>query len=111
MIRIRIYRSKAGSIDGFEVSGHAKYARYGKDIVCSAVSTLTQTAVIGLVKVAGVAAEYDIDDDGYIMCRITERPTELAAIKGSAILDTMLEGLNNIRESYKNYIEIVEEEV
>lgn len=111
MISIRIYRSKAGIIEGFEISGHAKFARYGKDIVCSAVSALTQTAVLGLVKVAGVSTEYKIDENGYLKCRITEEPNDIARIKSSAILDTMLEGLRNIKESYKNHIEILEEEV
>jgi len=111
MIKIKIYRAQDNSIKGFEVSGHAKYSKHGKDIVCSAVSVLTQTALIGLVKVAGIEADDKLEDSGYLKCEIPGELTEIARIKSSAILDTMLEGLANIKDSYKNYIDIVEEEV
>lgn len=34
--------------NGITVCGHAGYAEHGKDIVCSAVSTLTQTLIASL---------------------------------------------------------------
>lgn len=37
MLEIEIYS------DGFTINGHAEYDEYGKDIVCSAVSFLSQT--------------------------------------------------------------------
>ena len=43
MIRVLITR-KGESIVRAEVKGHANYAEYGKDIVCSGVSAIVQTA-------------------------------------------------------------------
>ena len=37
-------------ITGYKVSGHAGYSEEGSDIVCSAVSALTQAPLLGLEK-------------------------------------------------------------
>ena len=40
------------------VCGHANYAEHGKDIVCSAVSTLTQTLIASLEELTKDALSY-----------------------------------------------------
>ena len=35
-----------------DIAGHADYAPYGQDIVCSAISTIVQTAILGLEAIA-----------------------------------------------------------
>ncbi|MFZ5352938.1 MAG: ribosomal-processing cysteine protease Prp [Bacillota bacterium] len=100
---------KEKNIIGFKVSGHTGFAKRGEDIVCSAVSALTQTALIGLEKVAGAKVEYSIKD-GFLQCRIIDTRTELGAIKCSAILETLYEGLKNIEATYENYIRLSDKE-
>lgn len=109
MIKIEIIRISDRSIGSFKVTGHANYKKHGEDIVCSAVSVLTQTAVIGLVKVAKINAEYKIEE-GNLRCKLPKIDSELEKAQCSAILDTMYEGLRNIKESYKEYIDIIEKE-
>lgn len=41
MTRITLFRSRSHAI-GFEAEGHTGYAEEGSDIVCAAVSALTQ---------------------------------------------------------------------
>ena len=53
MTRITLFRSRSHAI-GFEAEGHTGYAEEGSDIVCAAVSALTQGAVIGLKEVIGL---------------------------------------------------------
>ena len=36
-----VFLMSKGKYKGFRLSGHAEYARFGKDIVCAAVSMLT----------------------------------------------------------------------
>ena len=36
-----VFLMSKGKYKGFSLSGHAEYARFGKDIVCAAVSMLT----------------------------------------------------------------------
>ncbi len=95
---------------GFEITGHASYDKHGKDIVCSAVSAVAQTALLGIIKVAGVDARYEIND-GFLQCRLPEIESSEKRIMCTAILETMYAGLSDIRECYKKYIAIMEEEV
>lgn len=110
MIRIVVYKARKGKITGFKVTGHSGYDTRGKDIVCSAVSALTQTALLGLLKVAEVDVDYKIDE-GYLECSLAGRLTDSERIMADAIFGTLYEGLKSIKESYINYIDIVEEEV
>ncbi|OGO76636.1 MAG: hypothetical protein A2Y23_06460, partial [Clostridiales bacterium GWB2_37_7] len=73
MVKVEINRNIAKHITDFKVDGHAGFAKSGDDIVCSAVSVLTQTTVQGLKMVADIDIEYEIKD-GYLSCRL---PSEL----------------------------------
>lgn len=110
MIKVIIYKAREGNIMGFEVSGHSGYDIHGKDIVCSAVSVLAQTALLGLLKVADADVDYKIDE-GYLMCSLKNAESDKKQIMCKAILETMYEGLKSIRESYEKHIDIAEEEV
>jgi len=59
MISISIYRNSKKDIEQFVVEGHAYAADPGQDIVCAAVSVLTQTTVLGLHEIA-----YDLYKSG-----------------------------------------------
>lgn len=110
MVKIIIYKAREGEITGFKLTGHSGYGTHGKDIVCSAVSALTQTALLGLLKVAEADVDYKIDE-GYLACSIKDAESERKRIMCEAILGTMYEGLKSIKESYIKHIDIVEEEV
>ena len=50
------------NIVGFVAKGHSGYAKHGEDIVCAAVSALTQTAYLGLEKLVKAEMEFHIKD-------------------------------------------------
>jgi uncharacterized protein YsxB (DUF464 family) len=110
MIKIIIYKAQKGEIKGFKVTGHAGFNKHGKDIVCSAVSVLAQTTVLGLLKVAEVDLDYKIEE-GYLMCNLKDADSDKKRAMCEAILGTMYEGFKSIQESYIKYIDLVEEEV
>jgi len=89
-----------------KVTGHADYSEYGSDIVCSAVSALTQTALLGLLNVAQLDIEYSINE-GFLSFSIPQIEDRDVRLKAWAIIDTMVLGLNNIAENYSPYIELV----
>lgn len=113
MINIYVWRDRSGEISRFRVEGHAGYAEHGSDIVCSAVSALVQTAVLGLMEVAGVEVKVH-QTSGLLDCRIVpsslraNADDNLAAVKQSAILETMMIGLSQIAGDYHEYVRIVE---
>ncbi len=101
---------KKGSVKGFHAEGHSGYADHGEDIVCAAVSALTQTAYLGLTELTD--AEVMIDQrDGELHLELKPGITPAAEEKAELILGTMLLGLRAIEENYTGYLKIIKKEV
>ncbi len=110
MIKIEIIKNK-GFVKRFTVEGHSGYDIHGNDIVCSAVSVLTQTVLIGLQEVADIEIIYMIKD-GHLECEIPIVNEKEKVIKANAILETMVLGLSNIKKNYSSFIQmVIKEEV
>ena len=106
MIKITIIKHTE-DYRGFVISGHAGYADHGSDIICSAVSALAVTTVNALESLAHVYVEAE-QDDGYISCQFPNGLND----KGKLLVDAMILGMQQIRESYgKRYTQVRFEEV
>lgn len=98
-LKITITVSKSG----FSVIGHASWARHGKDIVCSAVSAITQTIASGMEK--------------YCNSKITAYPGSLVVQTNSpnqetnVLLTTLKMGLQQIQKEYPEYLILKEVEL
>lgn len=109
MVRVDIYRTARGDVAGFTASGHAGYAPKGSDIVCAAVSVLTQTAVLALPRHARVTPEVAVDDEeGFLTCRLPRDLDPVQAERAQIILESMVTGLFEIAREYGDYIEVKE---
>jgi uncharacterized protein YsxB (DUF464 family) len=98
MIDATIYLDPGNRIKKFSITGHAYFSEYGSDIVCSAVSAVAQTAVIGLQHYFGNAVEVE-QKEGSLTCIVPElNPDEANA--ADAILKTMYWGLMAIQAEY-----------
>lgn len=87
-----------------EVKGHAGYAEEGYDIICASVSSIVQTAVLGLFKVLSEKIEYRVNDhEGYLLCKL-DKPNS----KTEIVLQTMKEGLKDIEAQFPQYLKIME---
>lgn len=100
MTIITIVRN-AQSIVEVEVKGHTDYGEHGQDIVCAGISTLTQTALLGLIKHLQLQVKYQVSD-GYLLFSL--RGQENA--QTDAILETMLYGLQEIAHAYCKHVRI-----
>jgi len=90
-----------------EASGHTGYGVSGEDIVCASISSILQTAVLGVLKVAGVNARFQKNDEtGYLKLELPKNLSEKEVIEVDAILNTMLAGVIDLAESYSNFIEL-----
>ena len=63
MTTVAFFRSTTYGLIGFEASDHSGSAEEGEDIVCAAVSALTQASLNGLVNVVKAPVMYDVDDE------------------------------------------------
>ena len=93
MIEIRIFSQADGKISGFAVTGHSGTAERGQDIVCAGVSSLTQTALLGIMEYLHREVDYDIAS-GKLTVRLQSAPDDLT----EAIMQSMLLGLMEIQK-------------
>lgn len=110
MIRVT-FLHRQGRLAGFTCTGHAGFAEAGSDIVCSAVSALTQTAVLGLAEVAHIPAGDSVREDGYLRCEVGTDATDAQRKDAALLLDTLAAGLRAVDESYPGYLKFTDREV
>jgi uncharacterized protein YsxB (DUF464 family) len=118
MVKVKVRRDARGAINGFHITGHARYADHGSDIVCAGVSAVAQTAVLGLRQVAGIPVQVD-EGPGKLDCTVLEftqsgaqpNPGETAEAvrqKAQAILEAMVVGLRDIEKDYPKHVRVSE---
>ena len=102
MTKIKFYKNKNNLI-GFEISGHTGFAQSGKDIVCAAVSTASQMALLCLTDEIKIQPEVKISD-GYLKVFVKE--DDLDKIGVQLILKTCLNMLKTIEKDYKKNMKL-----
>ncbi len=99
MTKVKVFR-KEGHIIAIEVKGHSGYGIEGADIVCAAISTLTQSALLGIKEVAKIETETVIGE-GYLKFTLSK-----TTLESDAILETMYLGLKDVEKGYKRHIKM-----
>ena len=98
---------KNGEIVKVVCDGHTNYGVSGEDIVCSALSSIVQTAVLGILMVAGVNLDLVRNEDrGYLSFEIPSNISQSQRHDVSVILNTMLCGISDLREGYSDFVEL-----
>ena len=97
-----------GALLGYRANGHSGYAEAGADIVCEAISALTQTTLNGLKNVLKAPVMFDQDDDGaFIEAILTPEASEDQIRQAQLLLVTLLEGLQAIQRGYPRNLRII----
>ena len=100
-------KTQQNSIVQIECIGHVGYKKNGDDIVCAALSTIVQTALLGLEKVAKVKYEYTKNDkEGYLKAKLIDNLDATERHDCDLILDTMLEGIKDMQDGYPKFIKL-----
>ncbi len=107
MTKIKIFKEKS-EIVGFAATGHTGFAEYGSDIICAAISVLTQTAAIGLKEVAMLPVDIEIAD-GYLQCMLPDQMDQTEQEQSQLILKVMYKGLEAILQEYGDHYLDIEE--
>lgn len=103
MIKVKIFK-KGTDIEKIKITGHAKYADYGKDIVCSGVSSIVITTITAIMSFDEKYISYTSIKDDFTEIRI-EQQNEIV----KTLISNMIRLLNEIKEDYPKNIEIKEE--
>ena len=103
MITAVIYKNSGDDIFGFRISGHAGYDRYGRDIICAAVSALSINTINSIEKFTMDRFAAEQSDGNLKFKLVTNNAPEPQLLLKSFIL-----GLESIRETYGDrYIRII----
>lgn len=90
-----------------ECDGHTNYGERGEDIVCAALSSVVQTALLGLLVVACVEVDIDRNDkEGYLKFSLPQNLNNADAEKCEIILQTMLCGVSDLHTGFSDFIEL-----
>ncbi|WP_028611817.1 ribosomal-processing cysteine protease Prp [Paenibacillus harenae] len=108
MINVTLVRRAADRrIVSFAVEGHAKYAKPGKDIVCSGVSAVTVGTVNAIEALAGEELPYTVKN-GWLASDIPVLADEAADGRMQLLLESMVVMLETIVQSYGKHVVIHE---
>lgn len=95
---IKVLRSKKN----ISITGHAMYDDLGKDIVCSAVSSIVITSLNGILSINPSALIYNNSKDGL---EIEIKSFDDITLK---LIDNMMELLIKLSNDYPNNIQVKE---
>lgn len=100
MIRVSIESKDKKHIDLVKVHGHAMYNDFGKDIVCSSVSSIVITTVNGI---------YEIDKN-YLTVEEVKDGMNITILKNDDICDKLIKNmltlLSELEDTYPENIKV-----
>ncbi len=99
MIKVKIEKENS-TYRKISILGHAMYDDYGKDIVCSAASSITTTSINGILTLNEGSLSYQVTKEGLI---ITDIATDDITQK---LLENMVNLLKQLEEQYPTNIEV-----
>jgi len=107
MTQVTIKRTN-GKITEVKCLGHTDFGEEGADILCASLSSIIQTAVLGLMQVACIPVEYKTEpSDGLLELKLTEKLDSEDRINADMILETMLVGVADLATEYGKFIKLV----
>ena len=97
MTTITIFQDKNQNYVGFDCTGHAGFAKFGKDVVCAGISILVINTINSIETFTSVPFVCEADEEtGDIDFRFTEEISQDAIL----LIDSMILGLNEIQNDY-----------
>jgi uncharacterized protein YsxB (DUF464 family) len=93
----------------FKIEGHSGYAEHGPDIICAAASALVFNTVNAITEFTDEElCIHKMDNSkGLIECEFPKRKLGHPSLQAELLLDTMILGLNTIKDTYgENYIKV-----
>ena len=101
MIKVKAVILPGGRFESLRVKGHADFAPKGQDLVCAGVSAI----VTGGINALRNPEAFDIfQDTGLAVIKL--KPKENITNYDAVVINTMLDQLQTIEESYGDYIKM-----
>ena len=99
MISVQIKKENS-KYKQIKILGHAMYDDYGKDIVCSAASSIVTTTINGVLAINKESLDYLVSKKGMnINIKTTDETTQI-------LINNMVSLLKELEGNYPNNIEV-----
>ena len=99
MIKVTVNKENS-KYKKISILGHAMYDDYGKDIVCSAASSIVTTTINGLLAINRESINYLVSSKGMTISILsTDRTTQI-------LIKNMISLLKELETNYKDNIEV-----
>ena len=99
MIKVKIVKENS-NYQKISILGHAMYDDYGKDIVCSAASSIATTTINGILTLDEGSLSYQVNKEGLIIENISN--DEIT----QKLLGNMVNLLKELEQQYPTNIEV-----
>jgi uncharacterized protein YsxB (DUF464 family) len=99
MIKVKLVKENS-NYRKISILGHAMYDDYGKDIVCSAASSITTTTINGILTLDEGSLSYQVNKEGLIIENISS--DEIT----QKLLGNMVNLLEQLESQYPTNIEV-----
>ncbi len=104
IVRVKRVDNKIVSV---ECDGHTGYGEEGEDIICAALSSIVQTAILGLMQVAKIDIKYEIfDQNAHLKIALPKVMTSTERHDADIILETMFLGVADLNQGYSDFVEL-----
>ncbi len=108
MIKAIFYRDSDNLYTGFQISGHAGFARRGKDIVCAGVSALSINTINSVDRLTDAKFEYEVSESGAIKFKFKSKSDD----KSQLLVSALAVGLTELYKEYgSKYLQVYFKEV
>ena len=99
MIKVKVTKD-SDMIKSVSILGHAMYADFGKDIVCSAASSIVTTTINRILSFDKEGLSYEVSKDGLVIKNIkTDNITQ-------TLLNNMISLLKELEKDYPTNVEV-----
>jgi len=111
MTKIYLYK-KLEHYTGFELDGHAYFDEMGSDIVCAAISILSQTCVNALYELLNLDVTlFEDESEGFLKCDLPKGLSKEQFMQSDLLISQMIIGLKGIADMYPEHVTIQTREV
>ncbi len=101
-----IFNRKNEKIVRYKISGHTGKAEFGKDILCAAISSIAQSALVGITEVLNIEPKVLKVEDGLLEFELNEKDYDNASVQ--LLLETCLKSLKEIVKNEKKFVKLEE---
>lgn len=108
MTKAKFFKNN-GLITGFELSGHTGFASHGQDILCAAVSAVSQGTCLGILQVLNLKAKMKKDDDKGFLSLDLKNLTQQEIESAQVLLETLKKTVKDISIGNEKYLKVEED--